>query len=257
MSAITYTITDAMEALQQAEELQQAVWGMTQSEVLGATTMRWITHIGGFFIGAWDEDTMIGFCIASLGKRENKWVLWSDMAGIRPGYQGLGVGHEIKQRQKVWAREQGLEEIRWTFDPMRSGNASFNFHKLGASSHMYHREFYGHMEDEINRGLPADRLEAVWSTANMPYNSRPVDHDAPFAVQWDGTLVQQQLVDEHQVRIEIPIDLNHLKTNNLNLAQQWQQSVRAAFGHYFANGYQANDFQRVSGRCWYILNKLS
>lgn len=255
MSAITYNITDEMEALQQAEHLQQIVWGMTPADTLSATTMRWMTHIGGFFIGAWDDDTMVGFCIASVGKRDNKWVLWSDMAGVHPDYQGHGIGYELKQRQKVWTREQGYEEIRWTFDPMRSGNAAFNFHKLGATSHNYHHDFYGEMTDNINRGLRADRLEAVWDTAEVEISRPVIDVESPFAIEFQETNLQVNHPDTQQVKIEIPVNLTLLKQEHPLLASKWQQAIGRCFTHYFENNYTAFDFERNPERSWYILHK--
>ncbi len=257
MSAITYRITDSMEDLQQAEHLQQVVWGMTPEDTLGATTMRWMIHIGGLLIGAWDDDKMIGFCIASVGKRDNQWVLWSDMAGIHPDYQGQGIGYSLKQKQKSSAYEQGYPEIRWTFDPMRSGNAAFNFHKLGVTSYQYHNAFYGEMSDDINRGLPADRLEAIWRTSEDTIKSFDLNPTSLFAVKIDGLKIQEHHVTSPQVKIEIPLDLDKLKADQPALAKKWQQAIRNAFTYYFKSGYAAVDFWRDSEKSWYILHKIS
>jgi len=256
MNAITYRITDSMDDMLQAENLQQLVWGMTPADTLSATTMRWMTHIGGLLIGAWDESKMVGFCIASVGKREDKWILWSDMAGVHPDYQGLGIGYSLKQHQKQWAHKQGYEQIRWTFDPLRHGNASFNFHKLGAFSQSYHHAFYGEMNDNINRGLPADRLEAIWKTHDGDDSTIEIEADSPFAVSTTNNTVHFNLTDSTQVKIEIPYNLTALKQDHPALAREWQQAVSTAFTHYFANDYIAFDFQRESTRCWYILHKI-
>lgn len=255
MNAITYRITDTIEDMTQAEHLQKVVWGMTPADILSATTMRWMIHIGGLLIGAWDNDNMIGFCIASVGKRDGKWILWSDMAGIHPEYQGQGIGYALKQHQKKWAYEQGYDEIRWTFDPMRCGNAFFNFHKLGVISQAYHQAFYGEMQDNINRGLPADRLEAIWKTKEETEIKRQVDSKSPFAVSSDDNTLQSNLVDASQIKIEIPYNLTQLKQDTPTLARYWQQAVSTAFTHYFTNGYTAFDFQRDEMRCWYNLHK--
>jgi len=256
MSAINYRITDSLDDMRQAEYLQQAVWGMTPEDTLSATTMRWMIHIGGLLIGAWDKDTMVGFCVASVGKRDGKWVLWSDMAGVHPDYQGHGIGYDLKHHQRKWAQEEGFGEIRWTFDPMRRGNAFFNFHRLGATSRNYHHAFYGEMQDSINRGLPADRLEAIWQITDNPRPKPTIIQDSPLAVSVDDNSVSLKQVDAEQVRIQIPYDLNTLKQNSPHLARQWQDAVREAFTYYFVNGYTAFDFHRENTRCWYILHKI-
>lgn len=255
MSAIRYRITGSMEDMLGAEHLQQVVWGMSPADTLSAATMRWMVHIGGLLISAWDNQTMVGFCIASVGKRENKWILWSDMAGIHPDYQGQNIGYTLKQKQKIWASEQGYEEIRWTFDPMQRGNAYFNFHKLGVISYQYHPAFYGAMQDDINRGLPADRLEAIWSTSENAVAKPTINPSAPFLVSHTNGEINIAKLDEKQVCIEIPYNLKLLKQNNLELAIKWQKSVCLACLDYFQNGYQVVNFHKSDANAWYILQK--
>ena len=254
MNAITYRMMDSTDDMRQVEELQRVVWGMSTVDILSATTMRWIVHIGGLLIGAWDNDKLVGFSIGSVGKREGKWVFWSDMAGIHPDYQSQGIGYQLKLMQRIWACEQGYEEIRWTFDPMRRGNASFNFCKLGVISYLYHPSFYGVMQDNINKGLQADRLEVVWLTEVQ--QQRPsILPNAPFVVEFAGDTVQIQDSEAQQVRIQIPYYLDALKSDNLPLAMDWQQMVREAFMKYFKLGYQAVNFVKEQSGCWYILHK--
>lgn len=255
MNAINYRMMDTMEEMTLTEELQQLVWGMSPLETLSSATIRWMLHIGGLLLGAWDEDQLVGFCIGSPGKREGKWVFWSDMAGIHPNYQGQNIGYHLKLKQREWVCEQGYDEIRWTFDPMRRGNAHFNFHKLGVISYLYHPGFYGDMQDDINKGLPADRLEAIWSTQGT--QSKPF-HDISNAtpvVEYDGQTVHTHPSNHKTIAIHIPYDLNTLKSANLPLAIKWQQAVRQAFLNYFEEHYQAVDFVKGDHTCWYILSQ--
>jgi len=256
MNAITYRIMETTEDMLEVEELQCVVWGMSKDETLSASTMRWMVHIGGLLIGAWDDDRLVGFSVGSPGKREGKWVFWSDMAGIHPDYQGQGIGYQLKLMQKSWAREQGYEEIRWTFDPMRRGNAYFNFCKLGVISYLYHHAFYGVMKDSINMGLYTDRLEAVWSTSEKQLSIPLTDSDIPFAVEFDRDVVKTYSIEAQQFGIQIPYDLDHLKNNNLVLAMDWQKAVRETFVNYFRLGYQTVGFVKKEPICWYILHKI-
>jgi predicted GNAT superfamily acetyltransferase len=257
MSAISYRITEEMDDMLQAEQLQKVVWGMSPTEILGAATMRWMVHIGGLLIGAWDKNEMIAFCIASLGKRDSKWILWSDMTGVHPAYQGQNIGYTLKQHQKKWTVEQGYEEIRWTFDPMQRGNAYFNFRKLGITSAQYHPNFYGQMQDDINRGLPADRLEAVWSL-NTPTLPKIDNHEnVPLVVSCVDGNIHITPSEARKVGIEIPFHIRDLKKHSPLLAQEWQSAVRTTFINLFKLGYQIVDFHKAEARAWYILNKNS
>lgn len=255
MNAITYRIMESTDDMLEVEVLQQAVWGMSQRDILSVSTMRWMVHIGGLLIGAWDGDTLVGFSVGSPGKREKKWVFWSDMAGIHPNYQSQGIGYQLKLKQKDWVREQGYTEIRWTFDPMRRGNAYFNFCKLGVISTLYHQSFYGVMKDSINTGLFTDRLEAVWSVSDMEQPNQPNFSDAPFVVKFDGQAVQTYAINSKNVCLEIPYDLDQLKNNNLALAMEWQQVIREMFAELFRLAYVCSGFAKNEARCWYILHK--
>ena len=257
MKAIDYRIIDSIEDMLHVEQLQQIIWGMSPAETIGAATLRWIVHIGGLLLSAWDGDTCVGFNIGAPGKREGNWIFWSDMTGIHPSYQGQGIGYQLKLKQRAWAREQGYEQIRWTFDPMQRGNASFNFKKLGVISYLYHPAFYGHMQDELNIGLPSDRLEAVWSTSESAFPKIEKGLDAPYAVQRYGAEIRNSQTDSPYLRIEIPHSLSDLKKENLQLAIIWQQAVRLGFTRYFDQGYQAIDFTVCNEGCWYILHKKS
>jgi len=256
MNAINYRMMNNMDEMILAEDLQHTVWGMSPAETLSAPTIRWMIHIGGLLLGAWDDNKLVGFCIGLPGKREDKWIFWSDMAGVDPKYQGQGIGYQLKIKQRDWVRGQGYDEIRWTFDPMRRGNAFFNFHKLGAISSIYHPKFYGNMQDNINIGLPADRLEAVWSIEGKQSVVPNLSADVNFVVKFDEQQIQTQLVDDPQVLIQIPYDLDFLKSSNLPQALEWQKAVREAFIHYFANGYQVIDFVKNHQQCWYILYQI-
>ena len=143
-------------------ELQKAVWGMHDVEVSSPHTLRAIVHAGGAVIGAEAEGRLVGFCFGMAAWREGELWLWSHMAGVRPEYQGRGVGLKLKLAQREWALGKGFRRMAWTFDPMQAGNANFNFNRLGTTARHYSVNHYGDMQDGINAGMASDRLEAQW-----------------------------------------------------------------------------------------------
>jgi predicted GNAT superfamily acetyltransferase len=68
-------------------------------------------------------------------------------AGGIAEYRDQGLGYKLKRAQWQMVRNQGLDRIIWTFDPLMSRNAYLNIHKLGAVCNTYLRNFYG----EISR----------------------------------------------------------------------------------------------------------
>src|SRR5713101_6946829 len=123
------------------------------------------------------DGTIVGFVLCFLVEREGRRRLCSDQLGVLPAYRGTGLGVQLKLAQAEEARRRGLELITWTFDPLEARNAYINLHRLGAIARRYHRDHYGVMDDELNRGLATDRFEAEWwlmKTRSMPAIGPPV-----------------------------------------------------------------------------------
>ena len=88
--------------------------------------------------------------------------LVSHMTGVLAEYRDQRVGYELKLAQRDWALSLGLDLITWTYDPLESRNGYFNVHLLGSVSQTYLRNYYGEMSDQMNEGIPSDRLRVDW-----------------------------------------------------------------------------------------------
>ena len=55
-----------------------------------------------------------------------------------------------------------MRRIEWTFDPLETRNAQFNFNRLGAIARKLIVNFYGVTTSPLHRGLPTDRLLVEW-----------------------------------------------------------------------------------------------
>ena len=90
-----------------------------------------------------------------------------DQLAAVPGWQDRGVGRALKLAQRAHCLDVGIEEVRWTFDPMVARNARFNLVKLGAEATRLLPDFYGEMTDRLNRD---DRLlgEQQWPVVAAP-----------------------------------------------------------------------------------------
>lgn len=159
---VEYRQLTTVAELEQVVEVEMAVWGLPPRDAVPVNIMRPMSAHGGHILGAFDGERMVGMSVAFPARYHGRWVLWSHMAAVLPELQGQGIGVGIKLAQRTWALEHGYDEIRWTFDPLQRGNANFNLHLLGATASIYHVNYYGMMEDAINRDSASDRIEASW-----------------------------------------------------------------------------------------------
>ncbi len=266
--AITYRQLEELDEFRAVVALQRAVWGSLDPvplHVLQATTVR-----GGLLVGAQHDDQMVGFAFAFPARENGRWLLWSHIAGVHPDYQGYGIGFRLKQMQRVWALANGYDVMGWTFDPMQRGNANFNIRLLGAVSNTYKMNIYGVMTDAVNFGLQSDRLAVTW-WLNEPRVARLAAGEPPqpvvvyaaenhFLLRLDRNdiLITQHIREPRAdyYLAEIPTSLNQLKANNLDLAREWQLTLRTTLQRAFEAGLWVVDMVTEENRCWYVLQRI-
>jgi predicted GNAT superfamily acetyltransferase/predicted GIY-YIG superfamily endonuclease len=169
------------------------------------------------------------------------------MAGVIPDYRRQGIARRLKFAQRDAALNAGYDFIGWTYDPMRLANAVFNIEVLGACGGVLHPEFYGEMSDAVNRGLISDRFEVVWDLKDARVSElaagerQPYDDPLPeFLLTSDGDIPQLSLPDELDARayaIQLPGDLDGLRTRDPELTHQWYYALREAVAPLFAADY--------------------
>ncbi len=86
---------------------------------------------------------MVGFAFGFLGREHGHIAIHSHMLAVLETYRHLDLGSQLKQAQRERAIAMGIHEMTWTFDPLQSRNAHFNFSKLGVVSDLYKVDFYG------------------------------------------------------------------------------------------------------------------
>lgn len=261
---IDYRILHTMDELETVVDLQLAVWNMNPRNTVPAALMHVFTGNRGLVMGAYDGDEMVGILVSLPAHDGQEWLLWSHMTGVRPDYQGKRIGVELKLRQRLWALENGYQTIRWTADPLIPGNANFNLGLLGRDAclyiNTYHVNFYGDMDDDINRGMPSDRIESTWCiarpslhTAMSPQivnllsadgDNRPVI--SPDCGAWN----------EPEYRVDLPGQFEHLRRNDRPTLLNWRLAVRDVLQAAFANGYAATHFIHDDTGNAYVLKRL-
>jgi len=143
-------------------ELQLAVWGYSDGDLIPKRVFLVAQRIGGQVIGAFDRDVMVGFAMSLPGYRNGKPYLHSHMLAVLPEYRNAGLGRRLKLAQRDDALARGFDLMEWTFDPLEIKNAHLNIVRLGAIVRRYMRDFYGPSTSPLQGGLPTDRLVAEW-----------------------------------------------------------------------------------------------
>src|SRR5206468_2624883 len=84
------------------QEAQRRAWGIVDdSYILPVATMASARHHGGFVVGAFlSSGEAVGLSFGFLGRIDGRLCLYSQLTGVVPGYQSLGLGSRIKDAQR-------------------------------------------------------------------------------------------------------------------------------------------------------------
>jgi chorismate synthase len=248
------------EEFRHAEELQREAWGLVEEPPTSSTIQRAIQDNGGLVLGAFADIYLAGLTIGFLGWDGTQLYHYSHMNAVRPAYQNHHVGFRLKAFQREEVLKQGLALVRWTFDPLQSRNARLNVRRLGARPDLYHVHYYGTMGSELNRGLESDRVRVTW-VLNDPTVEARIGGQLPTPEQdlarWKesqslvetavgdvGLRVPTTVSEPSQARahLEIPFDLQAIRTHESSTVRTWRHAVRDAFRAAFDLGYLVDDF---------------
>lgn len=159
---ITIRSCTTLPEFEQCIQLQQAVWGDSDRELVPQHIFVVAAKTGGQILGAYAGERLVGYLLAMVGLRDSTSYLHSHMAGVLPAYQNCGIGRRLKLAQREDALTRGIALIEWTFDPLKLRNAYFNLVRLGAVVRQYLPDVYGTVSSHLDAGRPTDRLLAEW-----------------------------------------------------------------------------------------------
>lgn len=247
--------------MHEVERLQKEIWGVADLDVYPALALKPQTEVGAILIGAFDDERLVGFVFGFPGILEGETIIHSDMLGISEQYRSHNLGYQLKLAQRTAALELGVERITWTFDPLQSGNAHFNFSKLGVFADRYYVDYYGMTSSFLHR-LGTDRLWVTWLLQSERVTSRlekrmaqtaPADLAArPRLVQvgQDQEPVVADLQRGAAVVVEIPSQLTAHH-------ERWREATRAAFtsaldAGFFVEGFYVSPDRRTGS---YLLSR--
>src|SRR5215469_3587000 len=126
LAAINLRQLSDPEEMRACVELQRAVWGFSDLELVPHRMCVVASRRGGQVLGAFAGPRAIGFVLAFAAHRNGELDLHSHMTAVLPEYQNRGIGRELKLVQRDDAISRGINLIEWTFDPLQLRNAHFN-----------------------------------------------------------------------------------------------------------------------------------
>jgi len=249
----------AQDDYEQCEALERETWG--QAIVVPASLLMVSQKVGGVTAGAFDSaGRLVGMVYGLTGPREGRLVHWSHMLAVREDLRGLGLGRELKLFQRRLVRRSGVERMLWTYDPLVARNAHLNINRLGARPVEYLEDLYGAESDsQLHHGLGTDRFVVEW-----PLGEESV---VPMCdgVNWSGAPVVNtdhgepaeafELPHVAHVQVEIPFDIQEVKSSVPEAGFRWRACTRRALQGYFGRGLVVVGFRHEAGsdRCFYLL----
>ena len=233
----------------------ERTWGAGRSP--DAALLRAFDHAGNTVLvattdadadaaGAGAEPAFVGAALGFLG-----WTggihLHSHMTAVAPGLRGGGVGYALKLFQRAVCLEHGVDEMRWTFDPLIRRNAHFNLVKLGAEVTAFHPDFYGRLDDAINGSDRSDRFEVRWrldsprTLAALAGSPRP---------QWSAAEPTRDGLPAPEPLLLDP-DFERLRVEQPDAAARQRADSHVVFAEAFARGLRPE----LAGDSWVFTSR--
>ena len=254
--AIVIRDLETIADIRRVEPVEREVWGLLERDVTPMTLLIACKQAGSILLGAFDGDALVGFAFAFPGIDEGKISFHSHMLAVLPAYRDLDLGYKLKLAQRERALGKRITEMTWTFDPLQSRNAHFNFAKVGVLSDRYKVDFYGRDSSSVLHQNGTDRLWVTWLMESRRVRQRIENGAAPEPLPSLPALVRfngdgrpargdlHEALARRRVLIEIPGDILQLEQEDPALAWEWRLATRWAFVECLRGGFFVAEYYR-------------
>ena len=234
-----------LDELSACVELQREVFALPDIEISPVRHLIVSRNAGGFILGAFAADELIGFVLSVPAFLCDARAFYSHMTAVRKSFQGSGIGADLKWAQRSEALNRGVKFLKWTFEPWKALNAYFNLEKLGAVVSEYHSNFYGVDYTTYSTGgqpigLASDRLFAEWH----------LESEKVSELARGDTYIETQ---DPSVEIAVTPDWSNLVAADPDAAIAEQVRLREEFEAAFGAGMIARGFVRDDETPRYLL----
>lgn len=256
---------DAISDLEEVRRLYEHIWRTGASNPpITADLLRAMAKAGSYISGAYEGGVLVGACFGFFSAPARE-TLHSHIAGVLDRMQARNVGFALKLHQRAWSLSRGAAAVSWTYDPLVRRNAYFNIAKLAADAVEYLPNFYGPMDDDINRSDDTDRVLIRWPLAEAEViaacsgTSRRADAVSIRAA--GGTVALEasaaggpiiRPVVGTTVLVGVPADIEALREQDPGLAADWRGALREVLGGLLGDGAVVRGFDRGG---WYVVER--
>jgi predicted GNAT superfamily acetyltransferase len=258
---IEFREIERTEEYRAAEELQKEAWDFRDRDVVPLNQLRAAKAAGGVLIGAFEDDQLVGFVYGFVGLDRGRTVMHSHMLAVKVAYRGQRLGYLLKLEQRKRTLELGVQEITWTFDPLQSLNAYLNFQKLGVIANRYEVDFYGPSASSLHQ-LGTDRLWVNWELGSLRVNRRVEQTLGPRTPEFRGAEPLVRCLEDRSpartslnptetrlITIEIPVGIDRLQKEDMELARYWREVTREAFLEALDEEFRVEEFLLPEKKC--------
>jgi predicted GNAT superfamily acetyltransferase len=251
---------ESFDDLCQVKAVEKEVWGMADDDSLPMTLAIACKAAGSIFVGAFEGDQLVGFAFGIFGREHGQTTIHSHMLAVLERYRQHDLGLKLKHAQRERALGLGIREMTWTYDPLQSRNAHFNFAKLGIVSDTYKVDFYGPETSSVLHRNGTDRLWVRWLLDSRRIGDRiagkdtraetldALRHLAPLvSFNGDGRPARAdpaESLGRQRVSIEIPGEILDVERSDMGLAREWRAATRWAFTEAIGAGFYVAEFCR-------------
>jgi len=263
--AVVIRDLETVDDLRKVEAVEKEVWGLSDQDTMPLTMIIASKEAGSIWLGAFDTDALVGFAFGFLGRENGETMIHSHLLAVRAPYRDLDLGYKLKLAQRERALAMGIRQMTWTFDPLQSKNAHFNFAKLGVVSEKYKADFYGLKTSSVLHRNSTDRLWVQWRLSSKRVQQRLQGKNASsdsldalsnliplVGFDGDGKPVKTDMeaaLGRQRICIEIPSEINAVQQKDPALAREWRAATRWAFTESLAAGFFVAEFCRsIRGR---------
>lgn len=234
-----------LEEFKKCEILQREVFSLPDLEVSPVRHLVVTKSAGGFVLGAFAENKLVGFVLSVPGFGADEKFFYSHMTAVAKIFQNYGIGARLKWAQRTHSLSLNVKLIKWTFQPILARNAYFNLNRLGATIQKYVPNFYGtdypHLFDQNEKlGLDSDRLYCDWN----------LESEKVTKLANGGNFGEKSKIKR---KIEIPNDWNKLVKTDLKKAIAEQNRVKKEFQTAFAENLIVREFEKSETNPKYLL----
>ena len=206
--------------------------------------LRALADSGNVPFGAFAGSEMVGYVLGWTGVDPQDGLhTHSHELAAMPDRRHAGVGFALKLAQRAQALDQGIAEIRWTFDPLVARNGYFNLHKLGAVADRFDRNHYGAMTDSVNAGERSDRFTVRWGLERRP-GPRDVGASESALADEEGWPGDVRAPSGRAALVAVPSEYAELRSADAACAAAWRDASALAIEGCLTAGMIAAGFDR-------------